>query len=471
MRFAEILKRSRSAKKGKSVKIKAMRVLSLWFISVITVGTLLLYLPFSHKTDITFLDAIFTAVSATCVTGLSTVDTASTWTFFGQLVILVMIQTGGLGFMTFAVLISRMLRKMMTPKDRILIAMSYNLNSYGGIMPLIRNIFIETFVIEFLGAAILFTQFIKAFPLPEAIFRSFFTSVSAFCNAGFDLMGDISGFTDVTNVAYNSSMGFFATNPVVIITLIFLISIGGIGFAVYYNIKESIIHKQKISVYTKFTLVASACIFIGAALIFGVCEWNNQSTIGSFSNFQKILSSLFQSSTLRTAGFAAFDQANMTSGGQILSMICMFIGGCSGSTAGGVKVVTVGVIFLTVWCNVLGRKDALIFGRRISNESFTRATTVVFVQIAIIIFATAIIALTNPDLSGLSVLFETVSAISTVGLSSGIIPSLNLAAKIILMVLMYFGRVGILTVTYAMLIKQNSESSSITYPNADLLIG
>lgn len=472
MSLTEQLKNSRKAAKSKSSKIKATRVLTLGFLVVIAIGTLLLMMPFSVKdgNKATFVDALFTSVSATCVTGLSTVNTALFWSTAGQVIILVMIQIGGLGFMTLAVLISRIAKKMLTPKDKMLVAMSYNLNTYGGVTELIKSIAIGTAAFEGLGAVVLFTRFIKDYSPGQAIFKSIFTSVSSFCNAGFDLAGDM--YTSAADgVSYMSSVGYYATDATVCLTLTTLTLIGGIGFIVWFDFKEKITKHKHLSPYTKFVLVMSLILLSVGTVLFAFFEWNNMSTIGYMTSPQKIIASLFHAAALRTSGFAIFDNGSLSSGSIILSLILMFIGGASGSTAGGVKMVTFGVLIYTVWCNVTGKQEAIIFKRKISSQSFVRAATVIFVQLFLILTASSAIIAISKDFSGIDIIYEVVSAVSTVGLSFGITASLGTAAKVILMFLMYFGRVGILSVAYSLTVNQNSYSGSITYPDSNFLIG
>lgn len=450
-----------------------MRLFSVGFFSVIIIGTLLLMLPFSVNEGVShpgFLASLFTATSATCVTGLAVVDTATTWSVFGQTVILVMIQLGGIGFMTFAVLIAKIVKKMISPKERMLVAMSYNLNSYADVSGILKSVAVGTVAAESIGSVLLFIRFRELFPIGEAIFKSIFTSVSAFCNAGFDLMGDFYVGNSV-GVNYTSSMGLFIDDPFVCLTLSALIIMGGLGFAVWFDIKEKLFRKKRLSAYSKFVIIISVALFIGGALLTALLEWNNSATIGELSPSGKLLASFFHSVSLRTAGFSSFNNGDMGFGTQILSLILMFIGGASGSTAGGVKVVTVGVLVYTIFCNMIGKSDAILFNRRIAPTSFIRAASVIFVQLFLILAASVAIFSLSNDMGAMDVIYEVTSAVSTVGNSTGITASLGTAPKIILIFLMYFGRVGILTVTYALMINQSSADSTIRYPDADLLIG
>lgn len=436
-------------------------VIALGVLVVIAVGTLLLCMPFSSA-DGTFtnpLDALFTSVSATCVTGLTVTTTVSHWSAFGQVVILLLIQIGGLGFMTMAVLFSLILRRSVTPKERMIIAMSYNLNSYDRIIVLVRRILFGTLIIEGAGSVVLATQFIPEFGWGRGIWCSIFHSVSAFCNAGFDIIGD-------------ASLVPYQTSPVVNLTLMALIIVGGIGFLVWSDVVNVIKRKNRFSVYSKLVLLITAILILSGAGLFALLEWNNPETIGNLSVGQKILSCFFHSVTMRTAGFATFGNGAMCDEAKLLSMLYMFIGGASGSTAGGVKVVTVGVLFWSVFSVAVGRKRAVVFGRHIPEDTCTRATAVITLQLLLILIGTLVINAAEPAGIGMiDILYEVVSAVSTVGLSAGITPGLGVLSKLVLIFLMYFGRVGILSVSCAIMVNLQKKDTAIAYPDANLLIG
>ncbi len=434
------------------------------FLIIIAIGAFILMLPVSsasgHFTNP--LDAAFTAVSATCVTGLVTLDTAIHWSTFGQIIILLMIQVGGLGFMTLAVLLSLLIKRSVTPRERMLVAMSYNIGSYDKIAELLRRIWIGTLCIELAGAVALSTRFIPLFGFRDGIYKSIFHAISAFCNAGFDLFGVYSGKF--------ASLADFRGDVTVNITLMLLIVTGGIGFIVWNDIANAVVKKKPVSVYSRFVLIITAVLIAGGAAYFAALEWNNPETLGSLPAGEKILAAIFQSVTLRTAGFSTIDQAAMTPSSQLASILLMFIGGASGSTAGGVKVGTVGVLFYTIFEISIGRKDAVIFSRKISTESFMRAVAVVGIQMLLVLAGTLAIS-ASMECSILAALFEAVSASGTVGLSLGITPVLNGMSKLVIMALMYLGRVGILTVTYAVMVNLRENGSVISYPEANILIG
>lgn len=439
------------------------QLIALGFALLILVGTIILCLPISSSSGrfTSPIDAAFTAVSASCVTGLITLDTATHWNTFGQIVILVMIQIGGIGFMTTAVLLSLIFKKAMTPKDRMLVANSYNLNSYDSISELVKRIIVGTLSIEGAGAALLAIRFIPDFGVAEGIYKSIFHSVSAFCNAGFDIIGTE---PDITSLSH------YATDPLVNITLALLIILGGIGFLVWSDIINFASRRRKLSVYSRFVIIVTLLLLVSSTLLTAIMEWNNPATIGKFSPPQKILSSFFLATSWRTAGFSMVENGLLNESTQYLGMLLMFIGGASGSTAGGVKVATFGIVIFAVWCVAVGKKKTVMFGRTVSDNAFVRATAVIVVQIIAALLGVILLNVFN-DFSMTDILYEVISAVSTVGLTLGITPALSALSKLVIMLLMYFGRVGILTVTYAVMKSQSSKEEHISYPDANMLIG
>ena len=454
----------KNKQKIRNSKRRTTGVIALGFLLIIMIGAVLLTLPISSRTR-TFtnpLDAAFTAVSATCVTGLVTVDTATHWSMFGQIVILILIQVGGLGFMSIAILTSTLIKRAITPRERMLLAMSYNLDNYANTGELIKRVGIGTLCIEAAGAIILSTRFIPLFGVGDGIYKSIFHSISAFCNAGFDLMGNYSGKF--------SSLTAFTEDPVVSITIMLLIITGGIGFIVWNDVANVITRRKKLSVYSRFVLIVTSILLFGGMLFFALMEWNNPKTLAPLSIGGKLLASAFQSATLRTAGFNSILQSGMTQNSQLFSILLMFIGGASGSTAGGVKVGTVGVLIYSVWCNALGKKEAILFHRKITSDHFIRAVSVIFVQLMLVLVG--IVAVSS--FSGFDVMstaYEVVSATGTVGITLGITTWLDVTSKFIIMALMYLGRVGTLTVAYAVTVNMLESRSIISYPDANMLIG
>ncbi len=437
-------------------------VMALGFLAIITIGTILLMLPISSSSGefTSPLTALFTAVSATCVTGLVVVESGIYWSVFGKVVIIVLIQIGGLGFMTMAVLLSIIVRRSLSPRDRVLVAASYGITDFGGINVLVKRILRGTLFIEGAGAALLALRFIPEFGFAKGMGYSAFHSISAFCNAGFDILGN------------GDSIGAYAKDPLVCITLMLLILLGGIGFPVW---NEFIGHKKgrKFSVYTKFVLILTAIYVVGGAIVVALLEWNNPETIGDMGFGSKILNSFFQSVTWRTAGFAAVDNGALNEGTKLFGLFWMFSGGASASTAGGVKIATIGVIMLAAYSVAVGRNEINFMRRRIPFEAMMRALALVVIQLILTVVSALIctVACGNMDIEGIDILYEVVSAGATVGLTAGLTPTLPPSALIVLIIMMYFGRVGILTVTFSLLGKAGGNKSSISYPDANILIG
>ena len=439
------------------------QILILGFLCVILIGASLLHLPIASRsgTPVPFADCAFTAVSATCVTGLVVTDTALTWSGFGQAVILVMIQIGGLGFMTLAVMLSNLMHRRVSARERVILANSYNLISFEGLLPFVRRIFGGTLLIELCGAVALSFRFIPMYGWVQGLWRSVFHSVSAFCNAGFDLMGTESGaFTSLTS---------FARDPLINITVMLLIMIGGIGFVVWDDILYYIKERRRFSVYTKLVLTVSAVLWIGGALVVAIPEWNNPATLGALQPGEKVMASFFQSVTFRTAGFNTISLNDMHALPKLASVLIMFVGGASGSTAGGVKVGTVGVLIYAAILHACGRKHITVFRRTIPSEDVIRAFTLVTVQFFVTMLGAFFLIGDGADL--LAALFETFSASATVGLSLGLTPTLSLASKIVVMTLMFFGRVGILTIATLLSDKEVQEQNQMQYADTHLMIG
>ncbi len=454
--------------KIKNIKLKktvpAVRIIMLSVFLIIIIGTLLLMLPISSKSGAftNFKTASFTAVSATCLTGLIIQDTATYWNTFGQSIILIMIQIGGLGFMTLSLLFSLILRRAITPRERLIAAQSYGLTSDIGTVKLARRVLIGTFSIEFTGACLLATQFIPLFGLRDGIYYSIFHSISAFCNAGFDLFGNFSGKF--------SSLVYFRDNITVNIVITLLIIIGGLGFVVWNDIVDFVKDRVKISIYTKFITLTTLILIFGGTLLIFIFEYTNVNTMSSLPLGNKILASFFQSVTTRTAGFCTVDNALLTENSKVLSSVLMFIGGASGSTAGGVKVSTINVIILTMICSSAGLKDVLFAKRNISHANITRAIAVTGISLFFVL--TSVFCITSIDgFSFVDTLFECTSAMGTVGLTASLTPLLSSASHYILMLLMFFGKVGILTVTFSIMLRSSVRSSIISYPEINFPIG
>lgn len=444
-------------------RLSEAKIMVLGFILVICAGAFLLMLPISSKdwvyTD--FLTAIFTSTSATCVTGLVLVDTYTYWSTFGQTVIIVLIQLGGLGFMTMAGVFSLSLKRKISFKQRMLTAESYNQENVEGIINLTRYVIFGTLIFEGIGAIILSFCFIDEYGILGGIRRGVFHSISAFCNAGFDILGDKGEFSSL--ITKNSS-------SVVLYTVMVLITIGGLGFSVWKNIYDKIRYKKRFNLHSKLVLSVSLFLVLSGFILFFIFEYSNFNTLGSLSLFDKINNALFQSVTTRTAGFAAIDQMALCENTKFLSVILMFIGGSPGSTAGGIKTVTLAVVIVSAISVIKGNKDVNIFNRRISQNLILRCLAVVVLGMFIILTSTMII-FSIEEFEFMDILFEVTSAFATVGLSAGITSSLSLASKIILIMLMFFGRVGVLTITWALVLKSKSTLPKIRYPKEHISVG
>lgn len=452
---------------GKKIRFNSVQILALGFFGLILIGGFLLSLPISSNSgqSTSIVDSLFTATSAVCVTGLVVVDTATHWNYFGQTVIIILIQIGGLGFMSFTTLLAILIGKKITLKERLLLQESMNTFSIQGLVKLIRYILVFTFAVEGLGALLLSTQFIPIFGISKGIYYSIWHSISAFCNAGFDLMGTYSG--------KYSSLTAFANNPVIIYTMSALIIIGGLGFTVWsevYNYRE----RKKFSLHSKVVLSITGVLIIGGTILMFLLEYNNPLTLGHMPLFEKVNNAFFAAVTPRTAGMNTISTSDMTLGGQFLTMILMFIGGSPGSTAGGLKTATFGVLIITLISIIRGRDDVEIFKRRISKDTVYKSFALFILALSLVIIVTMLLCITQqgvPDGDKFNyLLYEATSAYGTVGLSLGLTQHLNTAGKIIIMITMYLGRVGPMTVLLA-LTHRMSKKSAIKYPEDKILIG
>lgn len=439
------------------------RLLAVGFALIILTGAILLTLPVSSAEGIStpFEDALLTATSATCITGLIVYDTATHWSLFGQAVILCMIQVGGLGFMTLGSALVLLLKRNGTVSDRKQIAEALNTSDYQTATQTMKHVLAGTAAFEGAGAIILSARFIPDFGFAGGVWRGVFTSISAFCNAGFDLFGTIQPFSSVT--AYSDDL-------VVNLTLSGLIVLGGLGFLVWEDLYTN--HSwKKLSLFSKTVLIVSgSLILLGTVLIFTL-EYTNPETLGELSLRNKLLASFFQSVAPRTAGFNSIDLAATTESTQVLIIILMFIGASSGSTGGGVKVTTVAVLGAAMKSVLRGEKDATLFKKRISADTVNRALTLLFFPLILVLAGSVAINVAEPDVSFMEAMFECTSAFATVGLSMSVTPTLSLFSKIIDILLMYLGRVGMLTVSYALLTDRRKRRNTLRYPEGDILIG
>ena len=416
--------------KMRSLKLSNLQIVAMGYFLVAMVGTILLLLPIaSVNGETTIQQALFTAVSASCVTGLVLVDTSMHWSFFGQVVILILIQIGGMGVMTIGVRFMISIRHKVSLRDREVMVESIQANKLGGIVKLTRKIVRWTLLVETIGAILLSIRFIPEFGVRKGIFYSIFHSVSAFCNAGFDLMGFKGEY---------SSLVWYADDALITLTICGLITVGGIGFLVWEDFNQHKLHFKKYSLHAKVVLSVSTILSIGGAILFFFLEKEN---LGDISLTERILTSLFQSVSCRTAGFNTIDIANLSQGGILLSLVLMFIGGSPGSTAGGIKTTTIAVLVLYTITSIRGGKKPNIFGRSLETEALYKAVPIIMINLGFIMVGTLAICSIQP-LPLTSVAFEVFSAMGTVGLTMGITRDLIPASTSIITFLMFCGRVG-----------------------------
>lgn len=440
-------------------RLSKVQTIALGFFLIIVIGTILLMLPIASRDGHSagFLNALFTSTSSTCVTGLVVVDTYTNWTLFGQVVILSLIQIGGLGFITIGMFFSIFLKRKIGLKERNLIQESVNTLQISGMVRLVKKIVCYTIVFEGIGAVLLMIRFIPRFGWLKGIWYGIFHSISAFCNAGFDLMGQFEPY---------SSLTMYYDDILVNVVIMALIVIGGIGFIVWDDISKHKWHVKKYMLHTKIVLFVTAVLILGGAICFYLFEKNNL-LIGMDTKGQ-VLSSLFGSVTPRTAGFNTTDTAAYTEATRMLTIILMFIGGSPGSTAGGIKTTTIMVILLYIWSNLRNKKGLNIFGRRLDEDAIKKAATVFFINLILAtICATIMCALETVPLS--DIMMEVFSAIGTVGISTGITRDITEVSKYILIVLMYCGRIG--SMSFALSFTEKKRSNPVQLPAEKITIG
>lgn len=442
----------------KKIKLTPTQIIAIAFAGIILLGSLLLTLPIASRDGHSagFLNALFTSTSATCVTGLVVYDTGIQWSGFGQIVIISLIELGGLGFMSAASMVVFMLRRKVGLRQRMLMAQALSVEDMNDVVKLQRWVIFGSLGIQLVGALILMLRFLPAYGLRKAAIWGIFHSVSAFCNAGFDVFG-----TGQSIVTFNN-------DPVVLITIMALIIVAGLGFFVWEEVVR-LRRFKKFSVYTKLVLLMTGALILIGAMLFLIFEWNNPATFGAMGTGQKVLNAFFQSVTLRTAGFAAVDQGSLSAAGKGLSIILMLIGGSSGSTAGGVKTVTFLVLLLFIWNRARGRSTVTVFRRSVPNGKVLDAMTIVGIVVALAVSGAVLICATSP-VGFTDALFETVSALATVGLTTGITTALSVVGKILIIIFMYFGRVGVLTLSLGFLTADRAEDR-FRYAYTNLLIG
>ncbi|MCI8764075.1 MAG: Trk family potassium uptake protein [Lachnospiraceae bacterium] len=429
------------------------------FLGIILTGTLLLMLPVSSRTGevSSFLNCLFTATSASCVTGLVVYDTWSHWSLFGQLVILSLIQIGGLGFVTIGVFLSIVLRRRIGLKERGLMQESVNTLQIGGVVRLAKKIVIGTVFFEGLGAGLLAIRFVPQYGPGRGIYYSIFHAVSAFCNAGFDLMG--------WQGPYSSLVGYY-NDWLVNLVIMSLIVIGGIGFIVWEDLSRHRLHFRRYMLHTKIVLLTTVALIFGSAWLFYRFESGN--LLVGMDTSGKILTSLFSSVTARTAGFNTVDTGALTDASKMLTVLLMFVGGSPGSTAGGVKTTTMIVIYLHLWSTIQRTHGVNAFGRRLEDEVLKQSSAIFMINLTLAMTVSMFIMATQ-KYPVMDVLFETFSAIGTAGMTTGITRGLNAASRLAVVFLMYCGRVG--SLSFALSFTQRKKVARVQQPMGRISIG
>lgn len=458
--------------KGKQIQkvsFTTMQLIAAGFLGVIFLGALLLWLPFSVQKPIAFADALFTSVSAVCVTGLMTVVPAVQFTTVGKVILLVLIQIGGLGVIACTIAFFLLLNIRITMKERVMIQQSYGLDTLSGMVRFVIRILKGTFLVEGIGAVLYAFWFVPRYGFLKGIAISIFQSVSAFCNAGIDILGD-------------SSYLKMAGSPIVNFTTMWLIVSGGLGFTVWYDIlrntKKTVKNKlpyrrlfSRLELQSKIVLTTTGILLAAGTGVFFALEYHNPLTIGNMSLGQKLMAAAFQSVTVRTAGFASVSQSGLTAGSRLLGCILMFIGGSPGGTAGGVKTTTIALLLLTCFAVVKGRKDTECFGRKLGASLIRSAVTIILVTFAFWLCGVTAITIFEPNVDFLNIMYEVTSAMATVGLSADLTATLSRASQAVLMILMYIGRIGPLTMALVFAGKSKLGTQLRTLPEKRIMIG
>lgn len=453
----------------KSIRFSTMQLIAAGFLGTILLGGVLLYLPVCNTKPIQFTDALFTATSAVCVTGLVTIVPATQFTVFGKGILLVLIQIGGLGVIACTFSFFLILKKKITLRERIIIQETYNMDTLSGLVKFLIKIIKGTFIVEGVGVVLFSLQFVREYGFVEGVCYSIFHSVSAFCNAGIDILG-------------NGSFTKYAANPLINFTTMSLIIVGGIGFTVWGDVLKNVFEdfgKEGYSVkkiFTKLTLHSKIAISMTIALIllgtvsFFVLEYANPETFGNMTLGEKLMASGFHSVSTRTAGFATVSQSGLTNGSKLITCLLMFVGGSPAGTAGGVKTTTVAMLILTCRSVIKGGRDTECFGRRIVEDNIRTGLAVIFLSMGFLITGTVIVSVLEPNVEFMRILYETTSAMGTVGLSADLTPQLETASKYVIMMLMYIGRIG--PVTMALIFgKGHTKDRVRELPEKRILVG
>lgn len=459
--MADRRKLLKTAMKKRRIRLSATQIIAIGFAAIILLGAGLLCLPAASRSGVScgFFPALFTATSATCVTGLVLFDTYTQWSPFGQAVIITLIEIGGLGFMSAASTFVFLLRRKVGLRQRMVIAQALNLNDMDGVVKIQKLVITGSLSIQGIGALILFLRFLPEFGFRRALAWGVFHSISAFCNAGFDLFGYI---------APGQSLILFNDDPIICLTLMALVTVGGLGFLVWEELAR-VRSFKKFSVYTKLVLIMTVSVLVIGTVVISILEWNNPATIGNMPVWQKIMNAFFQTGTLRTAGFVTVDQMALRDATKAFAILIMLIGGSSGSTAGGLKTVTVLVLLLFIWAKARGKESVHVFKHNIPGAKAVDAMTITFITVMLSVVGGMLICTVAP-VSFLDSWYEAVSAICTVGLTAAGTASLGMAAQSVLIAFMYFGRVGVLTLSLGFLMG-NKAKDRFQYADTNLLIG
>lgn len=448
--------------------LSSAQKIALSFLVVIGIGTLLLSLPISNQSGkfLDFIDAFFISASCTCVTGLSTVVVSDTFSLFGQIVMLILIQIGGLGFLTLMAFIISMTKDKLSIKEKTTMKEMLNNDRVLDMKKFIQDIIKYTFIFEGVGAFLISFTMIPKYGFFDGLFKSIFLAVSAFCNAGFDPLGA-------------TSLQTYLNQPFFIIIIMFLIILGGLGFAIWFELKDQLTLffkkeinfkklKKNLSFHTKVVLFISLCLIVVPALIMLILEWNNPNTIGNLSVSDKILAMFFESVALRTAGFTSINYAGLHPSSCVIMIMLMLIGGSPGGTAGGIKTTTILVIVLHIIAVIKQKEKVVLWKKSIEKNLIMKAMGIFYLNIAVFLIGLFILSITF-DATFLEISFEVMSALATVGSSLGITASLNPISKLVIIVIMYIGRIGIITLL-ASIVKQKNKQDLITYPNGNIII-
>ena len=451
--------------KGRHIlDIAPSKLLVLSFAILILTGAVLLSMPFSSRSGqwTPFIDSLFTSTSASCITGLVVYDTYTYWSIAGQIIILSLIQIGALGIITLATFFSILLRKKVGLKGMILAQESINFFSYTDVLRLIRKIVTVTFLIELIGALLLSSSFVPKFGA-IGFYMGIFHSISAFCNAGFDITSAVVDGTFISMTPFNNS-------PIVIYTISLLIIIGGLGFSVWKDLYEYKKNKQ-LMFHSKLVLFITAILLLSGTILFFLTEFNNPKTMGQLSLPEKINASFFQSTSARTAGFNSINLNDMKEISKVFTVFLMFVGAAPGSTGGGVKVTTMGVLIIAIISYIRGSEEIVLFKRKIHQLTVNKALSIIGLSAMLIMLITTIIVSMQPNFHLLDILYETTSAFGTVGLSLGATTSLNHVSKLLIILTMFLGRVGPLSFAVALTLKSSKRTSELVYPEAKILVG